>query len=179
MVLQEQKILKRRPDLWRASLSCSNFFKRVVAFHKAFSTNFKNPNVSTMKSSMQQWVHVQMPKKNHWQFHDNFTENLAETFALTTVQCSFLLEVSHPVSEFHFCFNWGLSKIGCHTQVGSNSTILTTFLSFWYRKFTFWYYSQNFVSIKWPHPKLAPSRGLNRGETPGTGWSIHVLYNFS
>ena len=82
----------------------------------------------------------------------------------------------HPVSEFHFCFNWGLRQIGCHTQVGSTSTILTTFLSFWYRKFTFWYYSQNFVSIKWPHPKLAPSWRLNRCETPGTGWLVINWY---
>lgn len=48
MVLNEKKVVKRRQDLWRTSLSCSDFSKKVVAFLKAFSTNFKNPNVSTM-----------------------------------------------------------------------------------------------------------------------------------
>ena len=41
-------LLKSRPDLSRASLSCSDFGEAVAAFLKVFSVNFKNPKVSTM-----------------------------------------------------------------------------------------------------------------------------------
>ena len=42
------------------------------------------------------------------------------------------IKETHPVPILRFCFN------------------LTTFLSLWYRKFTFWYYSQNIVNIFYP-----------------------------
>ena len=67
----------------------------------------------------------------------------------------------HPIPILRFSFNWRLKEEENWvpheptkqkwSQISGNSTILTIFLSFWYRKFTFWYYSQNFVSIKWPH----------------------------
>ena len=47
-MLKGMKILKRRPDLSRASLSCSDFGKMVAAFLEVFSVNFKNPQVSKM-----------------------------------------------------------------------------------------------------------------------------------
>ena len=48
MVLNVKKVLKGSQDLWRASLSCSDFSQKVIAFLQAFTTNFYNPEVSTM-----------------------------------------------------------------------------------------------------------------------------------
>ena len=48
MVLKGQKVLKTSPGLWRESISCSDFSKKVVEFLQAFTTNFYNPEVSTM-----------------------------------------------------------------------------------------------------------------------------------
>ena len=48
MVLNVKKVLKGSQDLWRASLSCSDFSQKVIAFLQAFTTNFKNPAVSLM-----------------------------------------------------------------------------------------------------------------------------------
>ena len=44
MVLKGRKVLKRSQE----TMSCSDFSKKVVAFLQAFTTNFYNPEVSTM-----------------------------------------------------------------------------------------------------------------------------------
>jgi len=84
----------------------------------------------------------------------------------------------HPVPVLLFSFNWWLKEQENWvpheptkqkwSQISGNSTILTKFLSFWYRKFTFWYYYQNFVNIidstqNW-HPIGCSSLSWNTGD---------------
>ena len=84
----------------------------------------------------------------------------------------------HPIPILRFSFNWRLKEEENWvpheptkqkwSQISGNSTILTIFLSFWYRKFTFWYYSQNFVNIidstqNW-HPIGCSSLSWNTGD---------------
>ena len=59
------------------------------------------------------------------------------------------IKETHPVPVLRFCFN------------------LTTFLSLWYRKFTFWYYSQNIVNIFYPTQNWHQIGCLPSVETPG------------
>ena len=103
---------------------------------------------------------------------------LSPCTALELATCTVQFLRYTPIPVLRFCFNWLLKEEENWvpheptkqkwSQISGNSTILTKFLSFWYRKFTFWYYSQNFVNIidstqNW-HPIGCSSLSWNTGD---------------
>ena len=84
---------------------------------------------------------------------------LSVSLAVQPLKCSTFSDI-HPIPIWRFSFNWRLKEEENWvpheptkqkwSQISGNSTILTLFLSFWYRKFTFWYYSRKFVILTPP-----------------------------